>query len=100
MQQRRMPLSVLWPAGPVLQLLRLAELYGPRSRALYFAAAGAALGRLDLHHLSAAVPARVHVLASPHLSPLLQRRPGAESNARELLPLVAAVEIVWSLSID
>src|SRR5438874_3836767 len=89
-----MSLSLLWSAGLVLQLLRLAKLHGAGRRALCLAAAGSSLGRPDLHHLSAAVPARVHVLASPHLPPLLQRRPRPEPHARLVSSFLAAVALV------
>src|SRR5688572_18872036 len=88
-----MSVPVLRTAGPVLQLLRLAELHGPGRRTLRLAAPGAAARWPHLHHVPATDAARIHVFASPDVPPLLQRRPRPQPHARQLPPLVAAVAI-------
>src|SRR4029079_7062823 len=55
--ERRVPVSVLPSAGPVLQLLRVAELHRAGGGALHFTATGSAAGWAHVHHLSAAVSA-------------------------------------------
>src|SRR4030095_8771550 len=83
--QRGMPLSLLWPAGSVLQLLCLAKLHGSGGRTLHFTASGAAPGRPYVHHVSAALSARIHVHPPPLVPPVLQRRSRPEPHVRPLL---------------